>query len=150
MVASLFALLALASCGPTIHSPTIDDVLNRNADLKPDRSVDRDELVGEASWYGGSYNGRATANGETFDMGEFTAAHRTLPFNTVVRVVDKKTLKTVVVRINDRGPFGKRHRIIDLSRAAANDLNMIRRGKAQVVLEILVWGDGQTFHHARR
>lgn len=89
---------------------------------------------GFASWYGGKFHGRLTANGETFDTYKFTAAHRTLPFNTVVRVTNLKNSKTVEVRINDRGPF-VRGRIIDLSKAAAEAIDMTGDGVARVRLD---------------
>jgi rare lipoprotein A (peptidoglycan hydrolase) len=99
----------------------------------------RHEVSGLASWYGPGFEGRSTANGETFDPLEFTAAHRTLPFGTWVRVVDPETEKSVTVRINDRGPF-KRGRVIDLSEAAAEDLDMKARGIIPVELVVLEWG----------
>ncbi len=73
---------------------------------------------GRASWYGPGFQGRRTASGETFDTNDMTAAHRTLPFGTKVRVVNKKTGRSVVVRINDRGPYAH-GRVIDLSKASA-------------------------------
>jgi len=91
---------------------------------------------GTASWYGPKFHGRQTANGERFNMRKLTAAHRTLPFNTVVKVVNKNNGKSVTVRINDRGPFAK-GRIIDLSKAAAEKVNMIGTGTAPVELYIL-------------
>src|SRR5690554_3124510 len=75
-------------------------------------------VVGKASWYGERFHGRLTASGEKYDMYAFTAAHKTLPFHTVVRVTDPKSRKSVVVRVTDRGPFSK-GRVIDLSWAAA-------------------------------
>jgi len=102
-------------------------------------------LSGEASWYGKRFQGRSTATGEPFDIKKWTAAHRTLPFQTLVRVVDNDTRKSVVVRINDRGPWSD-GRVIDLSRAAAEDLDMIDRGVVSVTLEVLEWGDGSTTH----
>jgi rare lipoprotein A len=95
-----------------------------------------DELVGIASYYADEFHGRKTANGEVYDMHALTAAHRTLPFNTRVRVTSRDTGKSVVVRINDRGPF-KDNRIIDLSLAAAKAIGMIGAGTAPVLLEIL-------------
>ena len=95
---------------------------------------------GVASWYGAEFHGRATANGETYDMHGHTAAHRTLPFNTVVRVIHLRTGASTVVRINDRGPFVK-DRIIDLSMGAARDLDMVRTGTAPVRLEVVRGGD---------
>jgi rare lipoprotein A len=92
--------------------------------------------TGLASWYGHPYHGRASASGEIYDMEQMTAAHRTLPFGTVVRVHDLDTQKSVDVRINDRGPFVD-GRVIDLSHAAARAIEMIGPGVARVQLEIL-------------
>jgi rare lipoprotein A len=86
---------------------------------------------GEASWYGPGFHGRRTASGETFNTNAMTAAHRTLPFGSRVRVVNQRTGRSVVVRINDRGPFHKR-RIIDLAKAPAKALGIA--GVAQVSL----------------
>ncbi|WP_340588061.1 septal ring lytic transglycosylase RlpA family protein [Erythrobacter alti] len=91
---------------------------------------------GIASYYGRRFHGRRTANGERFDMNELTAAHRTLPFGSRVQVTNPRNGQSVVVRINDRGPF-IRGRHIDLSRAAAEQIGMISRGHASVELELL-------------
>lgn len=91
---------------------------------------------GTASWYGGRWIGRLTANGETYRAGDITAAHKKLPFNTSVRVVDLKTGNSVIVRINNRGPF-VRGRIIDLSVAAAKKLGSYDQGLAKVRIEAL-------------
>jgi rare lipoprotein A len=90
---------------------------------------------GHISWYGPGFNGRRTANGEKFDMYDLTAAHKRLPFNTIVRVVDGRSGKAVLVRINDRGPF-VRGRVLDLSKKAATDLGMIGRGTTNGTLEV--------------
>lgn len=92
--------------------------------------------TGLASWYGHPYHGRAAADGEIYDMETLVAAHRTLPFNTWVRVVNLTNSKSVDVRIIDRGPFVD-GRIIDLSHAAAEAIDMIGPGTAQVRLEII-------------
>ncbi|SFS04285.1 rare lipoprotein A [Granulicella pectinivorans] len=92
--------------------------------------------LGNASWYGAVLEGHRTASGETFRKEEMTAAHRTLPFGTLVRVVDVKSGKSVVVRINDRGVLFP-DRIIDLSSGAAEGLGILRSGVAKVRLEIL-------------
>ena len=89
--------------------------------------------TGLASWYGKRYQGRATASGERFDMKQLTAAHRSLPFGSKVLVTCPSTGRSVVVRVNDRGPR-RRGRIIDLSRAAAERLGILNSGVAQVVL----------------
>ncbi|MGH9356926.1 MAG: septal ring lytic transglycosylase RlpA family protein [Terriglobia bacterium] len=94
------------------------------------------ELKGVASWYGYPYQGRPTASGEIYNMYALTAAHRTLPFGTMVRVHNLQNGKTVDVRINDRGPF-IRGRIIDLSYSAAKAVSMVGPGYARVELEIL-------------
>jgi rare lipoprotein A len=91
---------------------------------------------GIASWYGVPYHGRRAANGEVYDMHKLTAAHRTLPFNTIVRVVNLKNGRRAEVRITDRGPFVE-GRIIDLSLAAARDIDMVADGVARVRLELL-------------
>jgi rare lipoprotein A len=89
---------------------------------------------GIASWYGAEFEGKPTASGEIFNASRFTAAHPTLPFGTMLKVTNKHNNKTVTVRINDRGPFVSA-RIIDLSRAAAQELDMIRTGTAPVLVE---------------
>lgn len=93
-------------------------------------------LHGPASWYGAQFQGKPTASGEPFDQKDLTAAHKELPFGTEVRVTNQANGRSVIVRINDRGPFvGKR--IIDLSRGAAERIGLIKRGVAPVKLEVL-------------
>jgi len=99
-------------------------------------AVAADEEEGLASWYGEPYHGRIAASGETYDMEELTAAHRTLPFGTTVRVNRLDNGASVVVRINDRGPIPE-DRIIDLSRAAARKIGMIQPGIVPVTLQVL-------------
>lgn len=94
---------------------------------------------GIASWYGDEFHGKPTANGELYNQMKYTAAHRTLPFGTELIVENMSNGKYVIVRINDRGPFAK-DRIIDLSRAAAEKIDMIRNGTAMVRLR-LAMGD---------
>jgi rare lipoprotein A len=107
------------------------------ANAKPSQDIGeatgsiRPAQEGKASWYGPGFHGRRTANGEIFNARALTAAHRTLPFGTRVRVVNKRTGHSVVVRINDRGPYA-RGRIIDLSRASAEALGI--SGVAEVAL----------------
>ncbi len=93
-------------------------------------------VVGTASWYGPGFQGRLTANGERFDQNELTAAHRTLPFGTRLRVTNQTNGKSVVVRVNDRGPYvGKR--VIDLSRGAAKKIGLVKTGVGRVKLEVM-------------
>jgi rare lipoprotein A len=86
---------------------------------------------GEASWYGPGFHGRQTANGERFNTNDMTAAHKTLPFGTKVKVTNKKTGKSVVVRINDRGPYAK-DRVIDLSKASAQAIGISGVGEVSL------------------
>jgi rare lipoprotein A len=91
-----------------------------------------DVLRGDASYYASFFSGRRTSSGERYDPRKLTAANRRLPFGTKLRVTRVDNGRSVIVRVNDRGPFGKRHRILDLSRAAAEQLDMIGRGHAEV------------------
>lgn len=124
----LFIAVLVTSCGivrtTTIPEPKEDDML----------------ITGIASWYGPKFHGKLTANGETYDMNDLTAAHRTLPFNTKLLVENNENGKTVLVRINDRGPYVG-NRIIDLSRKAAEEIDMIDSGTAEVRLYLVEEGD---------
>ncbi len=91
---------------------------------------------GNASWYGEKFHGRTTANGERFDMHAFTAAHKSLPFNTHIRVTDLESGRSLVLRVNDRGPYA-RGRVLDVSKAAAKELGFLHRGVTRVRVEIL-------------
>jgi rare lipoprotein A len=91
-----------------------------------------------ASWYGPGFHGRKTANGETYDMHQLTAAHRTLPLGSVVQVRSLTTGRTVTVRVNDRGPFAK-NRILDLSHAGARALGMVANGTDRVEIRVTAY-----------
>ena len=109
------------------------------ASIEPAIEAEPDETSlgnGVASYYASKFHGRRTASGEAFDMNGYTAAHRTLPFGSKVRVTNPRTGKSVIVRINDRGPFHG-GRVIDVSRAAATDLGLIQRGHGTVELALL-------------
>ncbi len=93
-------------------------------------------LDGDASWYGKLHHGRKTASGEVFNMNKLTAAHKTLPLGTKVRVTNIENGKSVIVKINDRGPFAK-NRILDLSYSAAQKIDMTKKGHAKVLIEII-------------
>jgi len=92
--------------------------------------------VGEASWYGPGLHGNITASGEKFNMNDFTAAHRKLKFGTFLKVTNAKNNLSVIVKINDRGPFNYK-RVIDLSKASAKKIDMLDSGIAEVKLEII-------------
>jgi rare lipoprotein A len=101
--------------------------------------------VGDATYYGSSFEGRKTASGRIFDGSQAIAAHRTYRFGTLVRVTNLQNKRSVNVVIVDRGPYGKNQHegaIIDLSPAAAKKIGIIERGQARVKIEVLVWGNG--------
>ena len=147
---------ALEVAEPSTEAP-VDPVITDSATIDPVKAVAEPEpavmpippqppkpvvpLVisthsGEASWYGPGFYGNRTANGEVFRPGTMTAAHRTLPFGTRVRVTNLWNGRKAVVRINDRGPFAG-DRVIDLAHGAANELGLTSSGIAQVRLEVL-------------
>ncbi len=97
-------------------------------------------LQGEASYYGDSLAGHKTASGEPYRPSAFTAAHRKLPLGTVLRISRTDGSRVVYVRVNDRGPYGSKRRILDLSRAAAEELGMLRAGVLQVRAEVVAYG----------
>ena len=142
------ALSLLGACAPAAvkaQAPAgSSGAVNARGDLMAVAAPPQRASVAEsglASWYGPGFAGRLTANGEIFDPSELTAAHKELPFNTLVRVHNLENGSSVVVRINDRGPF-KPGRIIDLSRAGAEAIGMIGSGIARVELELLTLPDG--------
>lgn len=104
--------------------------------------VPTEPMRGVASWYGEEFAGRTTANGEIFDPGQLTAAHRTLPFGTVLEITNAKTRQSVRVRVNDRGPFIG-GRIIDLSYAAAQKIGLIEPGVGEVDIKLVRLGSGE-------
>lgn len=129
--APLEAVAASAEIMPLTETPepqTAEAVIDRPAAASLGR--------GTASYYASRFHGRRTASGEAFDNGAMTAAHRTLPFGSLVRVTNPDTGQSVTVRINDRGPFG-RDRVIDVSRAAADEIGLLARGHAEVELELI-------------
>ncbi|VAX20299.1 Rare lipoprotein A precursor [hydrothermal vent metagenome] len=112
---------------------------NENADVFYNLPGSLETVTGYASYYADDFDGKQTANGETFNMYELTAAHRTYPFNTMIRVTNLANNKTVIVRINDRGPVPE-DRIIDLSLGAAMQLDMLNSGIQKVQLDVIEWG----------
>ena len=128
----LQATLSPAEVKPDVAPPTLE---LPNPKLKVVPEVVK-VITGEASWYGPGFYGNRTANGEIYKRGTMTAAHRTLPFGTKVRVTNLRNGRTALIRINDRGPFIY-HRVIDLGHGAASDLGLTASGIAQVKLEVL-------------
>jgi rare lipoprotein A len=127
---SMAAAAPISSDYQSLHSATQPEAARK----KPVKSV-RVSEVGQASWYGEDFDGKPTASGEPFDMYELTAAHRTLPLGTWVKVTNLRNRRWILVRINDRGPVPT-DRIIDLSYSAARMLNMSAQGLARVRVDI--------------
>jgi rare lipoprotein A len=140
------ASLAAASSRPatTVEQGTRDPEprIPQNAPTPAAQSWN-DRIHGVASWYGGVFNGRKTASGEVYDMNAMTACHPSLPFGSIVRVVNVHNHRSVVVRITDRGDLVEEGRIIDLSYAAAQKLGMTWNGVAHVDLQVLSLGKQQ-------
>lgn len=166
--AGLFAAFALSACAaqqspapdaapqpePAPHAaaaPAAKKAALQSAAKKADKTEKTAKFsqTGKASWYGPGFHGKKTANGERFDMNTLTAAHRTLPISSRVRVTNLANGKSVVVRINDRGPYHG-NRVMDLSKAAAQELGFIRTGTAQVKIEPLAPADGKTIQQQNR
>lgn len=118
-----------------IEGPVVT-VLPPPPPAEPPPEVGRTVDAGQASYYGDELAGNPTASGERFDPNGLTAAHRTLPLGSRVRVVNERTGESVVVRVNDRGPFAH-GRVLDVSERAAREIGMLRRGTARVRIELL-------------
>lgn len=148
---ALFIGIILISCSsaPRFHSRDSAKLEQKNrrilhtnenkVDTLYNLSNSVETITGFASFYADAFDGKMTANGEIYNMYELTAAHRTYPFNTMIRVVNLANNKTVIVRINDRGPVPE-NRIIDLSLGAAIHLGMEKTGIQEVRLEVIEWG----------
>lgn len=133
----LFGLFVISACTSSVRfSSDKSDKSGQNSG-KNSETVDAGAVFyGKASYYGDEFNGRKTANGEIYDGDKTTAAHKTLPFGTFIKVRNLNNNKEIVVRINDRGPFVS-GRIIDLSYAAAKSLDMIRDGVVDVEITVI-------------
>jgi len=137
IVASLF--LYISGCAPSIRFSSGIGVVSGTYTKKNNENYSYlagQSYRGVASYYADKFHGRQTSSGEVFDMNGLTAAHRTLPFGTMVEVKNLANNRKVVVKVNDRGPFVE-DRIIDLSKGAAEQLDMIRTGTAEVELKVI-------------
>ncbi|MBW7888170.1 MAG: septal ring lytic transglycosylase RlpA family protein [Bacteroidetes bacterium] len=138
-VVSVIGLFIIAGCA---SSPRFTRDRYEEPKVNSQKSVTSNKkniYEGIASYYADDFHGKKTANGELFDMNSLTAAHRSFPFGTKVKVTNLENNKSVIVRVNDRGPF-QLSRIMDLSKAAAMKLDMVQSGTAKVRLEVLEWG----------
>lgn len=134
----LSTILSLTGVKAAEKATTTNPQLQTGTDTSPQAQKlhRRWYQIGRASWYGTFFQGRSTASGETFDMNGMTCAHRSLPLGSLIRVTNLRNHKTVVVRVNDRGPVPV-DRVVDLSYAAANTLGFTSKGIAPVRLELI-------------
>ncbi|MFP4526945.1 MAG: septal ring lytic transglycosylase RlpA family protein [Candidatus Kapaibacterium sp.] len=130
--------MALASCSSSVRFTSNVPVVETGRSTEEYEKLNETGKImrGKASYYADKFHGRKTANGEIYDHRNLTAAHRSLPFGTMVRVINLENGKSVIVKINDRGPF-VRGRVIDLSRAAAEAIDMIHIGVCEVEVIVL-------------
>ena len=133
-----FILMGIACSTTGQHRTAPPGDISTRESLRKDRSqtMASRTLYGKASFYAEKFHGKKTASGEIFDMNKFTAAHKTLPFGTTCRVTNISNQKSVIVKINDRGPFVD-GRIIDLSKGAAKSIDALQSGVVDVKIEIL-------------
>lgn len=138
-LALLFSIIFF-SCSSTkrfTDEKTSSPPVRFNDFVKETKSLET--TIGTASYYGKEFDGRKTSNGETYNMYNLTAAHKTYPFGTELRITNIENKKSVVVRINDRMPLHN-SRIIDLSYGAAKEIGMLRSGLAKVIIQVIKWG----------
>ncbi len=141
-IAVTFALAFMVNCSSLSPNIRFADSGGGSTDTYEQSEEDGDftptgkTFTGVASFYHDKFNGRKTSNGEIFDNHKFTCAHKTLPFGTMLKVTNTSTGQSVIVKVNDRGPF-VRGRVLDLSRAAARQIGMIGDGVATVKIEIM-------------
>ena len=147
------ALFILCSCSPSPRYNS-DSIKNEKQNLSTGKKnkikFNKKKTVykGVSSYYGPKFHGKLTANGEVYDMYGITAAHKEIPFNTVARVTNLDNGKSLILRINDRGPYID-GRILDCSYGAAKKLDFINQGTANVKIEVIEWGDGKYMHHIK-
>ena len=142
---NILFLFLLISCNSTKRfstNSTQDNQSETQYSSVQDDFYTGQKIYGKSSYYGKKFHGRKTANGEIFDMYKLSAAHREMPFNTLIKVTNTKNKKSVVVHVNDRGPFVS-GRILDLSYGAAKEIDMINDGVADVIIEIIRLGESE-------
>ena len=151
MIRILFFTLILVyfSCtnSPRYGSSVSSKTTTKNKSLKTMKRVPK-VITGISSYYGTDFHGKLTANGEVYDMYGLTAAHKEMPLNTVARVTNLDNGRSLILRINDRGPYID-GRILDCSYGAAKKLGFINEGTANVEIKIIEWGDGEYMHHIK-
>ena len=150
--------LLICSCSPAPRynsdSGQIKTRRSNGADISDKKTkknkFDKKKTIyrGVSSYYGPNFHGKLTANGEVYDMYGLTAAHKEMPLNTITRVTNLDNGKTLILRINDRGPYID-GRILDCSYGAAKKLDFINEGTANVEIKVIEWGDGVYMHHIK-
>ncbi|MBS82553.1 MAG: hypothetical protein CMD65_00265 [Gammaproteobacteria bacterium] len=151
LISLLILMLYSCTASPRYNSSTDKKVTNNNTKKSSNTkksTVNRNkkEYKGISSWYGKDFHGNLTANGEVYDMYGITAAHKEFPLNTWARVTNLDNDKSIILRINDRGPYVG-ERILDCSYGAAKKLDFLDKGTANVKINIIEWGDGEYMHH---
>ena len=145
-------IIILYSCTASPRYNSSEEKIIKNTSKTPTSpkkdNVNRNKMQykGVSSWYGEHFHGNLTANGEVYDMYGITAAHKEFPLNTWARVTNLDNNKSIILRINDRGPYVD-NRILDCSYGAAKKLDFLDQGTANVKIEIIEWGDGEYMHH---
>ncbi|HIB02348.1 MAG TPA: septal ring lytic transglycosylase RlpA family protein [Candidatus Marinimicrobia bacterium] len=138
----IFTLLFMVGCHSSPRYVKRDSGRLKKKDASGKVTNYRKSMTGISSFYAEDFHGKVTANGETYDMYGLTAAHKTLPFNTLIRVTNLDNKKSIALRVNDRGPYAK-GRILDCSYGAAVKLGFVGHGTARVKIEVMELGDNQ-------
>jgi len=154
LLSILFIYIYSCTVSPRYNAGTNTNQKKNNSYIKNksvktgSNKIDKTKKIynGVSSWYGPNFHGKLTANGEIFDMYGLTAAHKTLPLNTIIRVTNIDNNKSIILRINDRGPFIA-GRMLDCSMGAAKKLGFYSLGTANVRLEVIDWGDNEYMQH---
>ena len=143
----LFLLLSSCTVSPRYNADSNKSLPPKTKKYNNTKATTNNRtLKGISSWYGPNFHGKLTANGEIFDMYGLTAAHKTLPLNTIIRVTNLDNGKSLILRINDRGPYIG-NRILDCSLGAAKKLDFYIEGTTFVKIEIIEHGDNKYMHH---
>lgn len=148
----LFILIESCSPAPRYSSKSKTNVSppkkTFNKNKKKTFNKNKKIFTGVSSYYGPNFHGKLTANGEVYDMYGITAAHKEIPLNTVARVTNLDNGRSLILRINDRGPYID-GRILDCSYGAAKKLDFLTQGTANVKIEVIEWGDNKYMHHIK-
>ena len=143
LVVLLLTILIFSGC---TSSPRYSSKSSTSNNKKSKNVNHKKQQVGISSYYGEQFHGNLTANGEVYDMYGVTAAHKTLPLGTVAKITNLENGKSIILRINDRGPYVA-GRILDCSYGAALKLDFVTKGTTKVKIDVIEFGDGKYMHH---